>query len=74
MVTREILPEWSLGIDVFTEWDAEDELNIGPGMCHPGLSLVSSKGKNIPVLFAANKKASMTSGILKETFQKTDEL
>ena len=71
---KEVLPEWSLGIDVFAEWDTEDELNIGPGMCHPGLPLVSSDGKDIPVLFAANTKASMTSGILKEAFKKMDEL
>ncbi len=71
---KEVSPEWSLGIDVFAEWDTEDELNIGPGMRHPGLPLVSSDGKDIPMLFAANTKASMTAGILKKTFQKMDEL
>ncbi len=63
---KEVSPEWSLGIDVFAEWDTEDELNIGPGMRHPGLWLISSDGKDIPVLFAANIKASMTTGILKK--------
>jgi hypothetical protein len=67
---KEVLPEWSLGIDVFVEWDTKEELNIGPEMCHPGLPLVSSDGKDIPVLFAANKKASMTAGILKKKHSK----
>jgi hypothetical protein len=58
----------------FAEWDSEDELNIGPGKRHPGLTLVSSDGRDIPVLFAANMKAPMTSGILKEAFKKMDEL
>jgi hypothetical protein len=71
---KEVSPEWSLGIDIFAEWDTEDELNLGPGKRHPGLTLVSSDGKDIPVLFAANTKASMTSGILKEAFKKMDEL
>ncbi len=71
---KEVLLEWSLGIDIFAEWDTEEELNIGPGMRHPGLLLVSSDGKDIPVLFAANTKVSMTAGILKKTFQKMDEL
>ena len=43
-------------------------------MRHPGLPLVSSNGKDIPVLFAGNTKASMTSVILKEAFQKMNEL
>ncbi len=67
---KEVLPEWSLVINVFVEWDTEDKLKIGPGMRRPGQPLVSSEGKDIPVLFAANTKASMTAGILKETFKK----
>ena len=67
---KEVLPEWSLGIDIFAEWDTEDELNIGPRMRHPGLPLVSSNEKDIPVLFAANTKAYMTAGILKKHSKK----
>jgi hypothetical protein len=66
---EEVSPEWSLGIDIFAQWDSEDELNLGPGKRHRGLTLVSD-GKDIPVLFAANTKASMTSGILKEALKK----
>ena len=71
---KDVSPEWSLGIDIFAELDPEDDINIGPGKRHPGLSLLSADGKEIPVLFAANPKASMTSTILKETFKKMDEL
>jgi hypothetical protein len=71
---KEVSPEWTLGIDVFVDWDAGDELNLGPGKRHPGLTLAYSDGKDIPVLFAANTKASMTSGILKEAFKKMDGL
>ncbi len=65
---NEVSPEWSLGIYISAEWDSEDELNLGPGKRHPGLTLVSD-GKDIPVLFAANTKASMTSGILKDALK-----
>ena len=61
---KEVSPEWSLGIEIFTKWDSEDEYNLGLGKRHPGLTLAYSDGKDIPVLFAANTKASMTSGIL----------
>ena len=71
---KEVSPEWSLSIDIFAEWDPEDDINIGPGKRHPGLSLLPADGKEIPVLFAANPKALMTSTILKETFKKLDEL
>ena len=37
---KEVSPEWSLGIDIFAEWDSEDDFNIGPGKQHPGLSLL----------------------------------
>jgi hypothetical protein len=67
---KEVSLEWSLGIDIFTDWDSEDEYNFGPGKRHPSLTLVSPDGKDIPVMFAANTKASMTSGILKEAFKK----
>ena len=60
--------------DIFAELDPEDDINIGPGKRHPGLSLLTADGKEIPVLFAANPKASMTSTILKDTFKKMDEL
>jgi hypothetical protein len=71
---EKVSPEWSLGIDIFTELDTDDEYNIGPGKRHPGLSLISAiDGKEIPILFAANSKASMTSTILRKTFQKMDE-
>jgi hypothetical protein len=71
---KEVSPEWSLEFDIFAEWDPEDSINIGPGKRHPGLSLLSADGKEIPMLFAASPKASMTSTILKETFKKMDEL
>jgi hypothetical protein len=71
---KEVSPEWSLGIDIFAEWDPEDNINISHGKRHPGLSLLSADGKEVPVLFAAKTKASMTSTILKETFKKMDEL
>ncbi len=71
---EKVSPEWSLGIDNFTELDPDDEYNIGPGKRHPGLSLISAiDGKEIPILFATNPKASMTSTILRKTFQKMDE-
>jgi hypothetical protein len=71
---KEVSPVWSLGVDIFAEWDPEDEFNMGPGKRHPGLSLISTvDGKDIPVLFAANPKASMTSTILTQTFKKMDE-
>jgi hypothetical protein len=73
-VAKEVSPVWSLGVDIFAEWDPEDEFNMGPGKRHPGLSLISTvDGKDIPVLFAANPKASMTSTILTQTFKKMDE-
>jgi hypothetical protein len=44
---------------------------MGPGKRHPRLSLISViDGKEIPILFAANPKASMTSAILMQTFKK----
>ncbi len=71
---KEVLPVWSLGVDIFAEWDPDDEINMGPGKRHPGLSLISTVDrKEIPVLFAANPKASMTSTILMQTFQKMDK-
>ncbi len=73
-MAKEVSPEWSLGIEIFAEWDPEDDINIGPGKRHPGLSLLPADRKEIPVLFEANPKASMTSTILKETFKKMDEL
>ncbi len=53
---------------------SEDDDNLGPGKRHPGLTLVFPVGKDIPVMFTANTKASMISGILKEAFKKMDEL
>ena len=71
---KEVSPVWSLGVDIFAEWDPEDEFNMGPSKRHPGLSLISTvDGKDILVLFAATPKASMTSTILMQTFQKMDE-
>ncbi len=71
---KEVYPEWSLGIDIFAVLDPDNELNMGPNKHHPGLCLIStSDRKKIPILFAANPKASMTSTILMETFQKMDE-
>ncbi len=65
---------WSLGIDIFAEWDSSDEFNFGPGKRHPGLSLLSPVNREeILVQFAATPKALMTSTILMETFQKMDE-
>ncbi len=49
---KEVSPEWYLGIDIFAEWDPEDDINIGHGKRHPGLSLLSADGKEIPVMFA----------------------
>jgi hypothetical protein len=47
---------------------------MSPGKCHLRLSLISAfDGKEIPILFAANPKASMTSAILMLTFQKMDK-
>jgi hypothetical protein len=72
--SKELSPEWSLGIDIFAEWDSSDEFNFGRGKWHPGLSLLSPVDREeIPVLFAATPKASMTSTILMETFQKMDK-
>jgi hypothetical protein len=71
---KELSPEWSLGIDIFAEWDSSDEFNFEPGKRHPGLSLLSPVDREeIPVLFAATPNASMTSTILMETFQEMDE-
>jgi hypothetical protein len=51
--------------------DPDDEFIMGPGKRHPRLSLISViDAKEIPTLFAANPKASMTSTILMQTFQK----
>jgi hypothetical protein len=41
---KEVSPEWSLGIDVFAEWDTEDELNIGPGVRHPAACFFRREG------------------------------
>jgi hypothetical protein len=71
---KELSPEWSLGIDIFAEWDSSDEFNFRLGKQHPGLSLLSPVNREeIPVLFAATPKASKTSTILMETFQEMDE-
>jgi hypothetical protein len=67
---NEVSPEWSLSIDIFAEWDPEEDINIDPGKRHPGLYLLSADGKEIPVLFASNTKSLVTSTILKETFKK----
>ena len=32
---KEVSPVWSLGVDIFAEWDPEDEFNMGPGKRHP---------------------------------------
>ena len=58
-------PSLALGVDVFAEWDEEDFAgNFAPGKCHPGMSLFDKDGNEIPVLFAASPKSSMTSAIL----------
>ncbi len=44
----EVSPGWSLGIDIFAEWDLDNEFNMGPGKCLPRLSLISAiDGKEI---------------------------
>jgi hypothetical protein len=63
---KEVSPEWSLGIDIFVEWDPDNEFNMGPGK--------AIDGKKIPVQFADNPKASMTSTIMMEKFQKVDKM
>jgi hypothetical protein len=66
---KEISPGWSLSVDIFAEWDPDDEFNMGSGKRHPGLSLISSiEEKEILVLFSADPKESMTSAILRQTF------
>jgi len=71
---------WAISINVFSELveehlDFEDSTrSFGPGKRYPGLLLFNADGNEIPVLFAATPKASMTSGILMQTFQKMDEL
>ncbi len=50
---KDVLPELSLGINVFAEKDPVVENNFGPGKRHPGLTLTHD-GNEIPVLFAAN--------------------
>ena len=71
---KEISPGWSLSVDIFAEWDPDDEFNMGPGKCCPGISLISViDGKEILILFAANPKASMTSTILMQTIKKMDK-
>ncbi|KAL7545121.1 hypothetical protein ACHAWF_013505 [Thalassiosira exigua] len=70
---------WTIGVDVFA--DAAEKVNgieplcnFGPGQRYPGLSLFDPEGKEIPVMFAATPKASMTSAILKDTFKMMDDL
>ena len=64
-----------MALTFFAKWNSENDFNIGPGKQHPGISLLlPADKKDIPVLFAANSKASMTSTILKDKFQKMDEL
>ncbi len=45
--TKEVSLEWSLGINIFAEWDTEDKLNIGHGMRHPSLPLVTSDWEDV---------------------------
>ena len=76
---EELKGGWTVGVDVFAdvvdELDGVDPLcNHGPGKRYPGLSLFGPDGNEIPVLFAATPKASMTSSILKDTFQMMDDL
>ena len=44
---KEVSPEWSLGIDIFAEWDPDDEFNMGSGKRHPGLSLISAVDREV---------------------------
>ncbi len=44
-VAKDVSPEWSLVINIFAELDPEDDINIGPGKRHPGLSLLTADGK-----------------------------
>ncbi len=61
---KKLLPEWTLGIDIFSDWDTSDEFDF---------LLSPEKGKEVLVLFTANQKVSTTSSILKKASQKVDE-
>ena len=72
---RKLMSKWVNGIDVFAPGDGKITLsNFGTGRRYPGLELTCpTTGANIPVLFAASKKASMTSKILKQLFAMMDD-
>ena len=60
---------------MFSESDEDNFAeNFGSGKRYPGLHLHGKDGIEIPVLFPASPKASMTSRILMETFKRMDEL
>ena len=63
-------PLWAIGLDVFKDWvDGKFENNFGPGKRHPGLSIFDEDGEEVPVLFFATPKASMTTYILYVAFK-----
>ena len=72
---EKLTPALGLGVDVFVEWDDTNFANnFGPGKRHPGLSLYNADGSKVPVYFDATPNASMTSEVLKNIFQKMDDL
>ena len=71
---KKVQESWVQGVDVFMELDKDNALNnYGPGKRFPGMVLHDADGVEIPVLFAASPKASMTSTILKEMLKMMDE-
>ncbi len=42
-----VSPGWSLGIDIFAEWDPDNKFKMGPDKHHPGLSLISAVDREV---------------------------
>ena len=72
---KKLDPLWTHGVDVFAELDNSGPLsNFGPGKRYPGLNLVHPDGEEVPTMFAASKKGSMTSPILRDMYAAMDRL
>ena len=65
-----------MGHDITVPFDPSKSItdNSGPGKTFPGSPKCIFRGKEIPALVACSKNGSITSDILRQVFQKLDEL
>ena len=66
---------WAMSVDVFAEWKYDNyTCNFRLEKQHPGLLLFGHEGKEIPVMCAATKNASMDAPVLMQAFKMMEDL